>query len=245
MALRMGLLGKKIGMTQVFGPDGERVPVTAIATGPCVVIAKRTPEKDDYSAIQLGFEEKKPQRTNRPLTAYFAKANVKPQQVVKEIRLSEADVAKYEVGQVLRAADVFQKGVAIDVVGRSKGKGFQGVLKRHHLGGSRATHGSHEFFRHGGSIGCRLTPGRVHRGKRMSGHMGDDRITIQNLEVFDVLADENVLLVRGNVPGGKNGYVLVQKSVKKAVYKRKRGEVIEEKSKNPMKASKAGAATKK
>jgi len=245
MALRMGLLGKKIGMTQVFGPDGERVPVTAIATGPCVVIAKRTPEKDDYSAIQLGFEEKKPQRTNRPLTAYFAKANVKPQQVVKEIRLSEADVAKYEVGQVLRAADVFQKGVAIDVVGRSKGKGFQGVLKRHHLGGSRATHGSHEFFRHGGSIGCRLTPGRVHKGKRMSGHMGDERKTLQNLEVFDVLNDENIVLVRGNVPGGKNGYVLLQKAVKKVMYKRKRTEVVEEKSKNPMKASKAGAASKK
>ena len=245
MALRMGLLGKKIGMTQVFGPDGERVPVTAIATGPCVVIAKRTPDKDKYSAIQLGFEERKAQRVNRPETAYFAKANVKPQQVVKEIRLPEADVAKYEVGQVLRAADVFAKGIAIDVVGRSKGKGYQGVMKRHHLGGSRNTHGSHEFFRHGGSIGCRLTPGRVHRGKRMSGHMGDDRITIQNLEVFEVLADENILLVRGNVPGGKNGYVLVQKAVKKAVYKRKRSEVVEEKSKNPMKASKAGAAAKK
>jgi large subunit ribosomal protein L3 len=241
----MGLLGKKIGMTQVFGPDGERVPVTAIATGPCVVIAKRTPDKDKYSAIQLGFEEKKAQRVNRPQTAYFAKANVKPQQVVKEIRLPEADVARYEVGQVLRAADVFTKGVAIDVVGRSKGKGYQGVMKRHHLGGSRNTHGSHEFFRHGGSIGCRLTPGRVHRGKRMSGHMGDDRITIQNLEVFEVLADENILLVRGNVPGGKNGYVLVQKAVKKATYKRKRGDVVEEKSKNPMKASKAGAAAKK
>jgi large subunit ribosomal protein L3 len=232
-------------MTQVFGPDGERVPVTAIATGPCVVIAKRTPEKDSYAAIQLGFEERKPQRVNRPETGYFAKASVKPQQVVKEIRIAEADLAKYEVGQVLRAADVFEKGVAIDVVGRSKGKGYQGVMKRHHLGGSRNTHGSHEFFRHGGSIGCRLTPGRVHKGKRMSGHMGDERKTIQNLEVFDVLADENILLVRGNVPGARNGYVLVQKAVKKDLYKRKRGEVVEEKSKNPMKASKAGAGAKK
>jgi large subunit ribosomal protein L3 len=240
MALRMGLLGKKLGMTQVFGPDGERVPVTAIATGPCVVIAKRTPEKDKYSAIQIGFEEKKPQLTNRPLTAYFAKANVKPQKVVREIRLPDAEVEKYEVGQVIRAADVFEKGLAVDVVGRSKGKGYQGVMKRHHIGGSRVTHGTHEFFRHGGSIGCRLTPGRVHKGKRMSGHMGDERITLQNLEVFDVLPEENIVLVRGNVPGGRNGYVLVQKAVKKTTYRRKLRDVVEEKSKNPMKASKAG-----
>ena len=244
MALRMGLLGKKIGMTQVFGPDGERVPVTAVATGPCVVLAKRTVDKDGYTAIQIGFEEQNPSRVSRPQTAFYAKVNVKAPRLVREIRLPEADTAKFEVGQVIRAADVFTKGICIDVVGRSKGKGFQGVLKRHHLGGSRATHGSHEFFRHGGSIGCRLTPGRVHKGKRMSGHMGDVRKTLQNLEVFDVLPDENVVLVRGNVPGGKNGYVLLQKAVKKVLYKRKRSEVVEEKSKNPMKASKAGAASK-
>ncbi len=242
MALRMGLLGKKLGMTQVFGPDGERVPVTAVATGPCVVVAKRTLEKDKYSAIQLGFEEKKAQLVNRPESGHFAKASVKPQKLVREIRLSEAEVAKFEVGQVLKAGDVFKKGFCIDVVGTSKGKGFQGVLKRHHLGGSRATHGSHEFFRHGGSIGCRLTPGRVHKGKRMSGHMGDVRKTVQNLEVFDILAEENIILVRGSVPGCDNGYILLQNSVKKTVYKRKRHEVVEEKSKNPMKASKAGAA---
>jgi large subunit ribosomal protein L3 len=245
MAFRMGLLGKKLGMTQVFGPDGERVPVTAIATGPCVVVAKRTPEKDKYSAIQIGFQERKAQLTNRPETGHFKKANVAPQHLVREIRLPEAEVAKFEVGQVLRAAEVFEKGAAIDVIGRSKGKGFQGVLKRHKLGGSRNTHGTHEFFRHGGSIGCRLTPGRVHKNKRMSGHMGDERKTLQNLELFDILPDENILLVRGNVPGGKNGFVLVQKAVKKVVYKRKRHDVVEEKSKNPMKASKAGAAAKK
>src|SRR5262249_15517742 len=123
MALRMGLLGKKIGMTQVFGADGERVPVTAVATGPCVVVAKRTSDKDKYTAIQIGFEEKKPQLVNRPLTAHFAKANVKPQRMLREIRLPEAEAAKYEVGQVLRAADVFTKGITVDVIGRSKGKG--------------------------------------------------------------------------------------------------------------------------
>jgi large subunit ribosomal protein L3 len=245
MAFRMGLLGKKLGMTQVFTADGERVPVTAIATGPCVVVAKRTPEKDKYSAIQLGFEERKASRVNKPETGYFKKTNQKPQQVLREIRLPEADVAKYEVGQVLRPADVFKAGTCVDVIGQSKGKGYQGVLKRHKLGGSRNTHGTHEFFRHGGSIGCRLTPGRVHKGKRMSGHMGDERKTIQNLEVVEVLNDENVLLVRGAVPGARNGYLLVQNAVKKTLYKRKRHEPVEEKSKNPMKASKAGAAAKK
>jgi large subunit ribosomal protein L3 len=244
-SLRMGLLGKKLGMTQVFGPDGERVPVTAVAAGPCVVIAKRTPDKDNYAAIQIGFEERKPQLVNRPMTAYFAKANVKPQRVVREIRLPAEDVAKYEVGQILRPADVFAKGNCVDVIGRSKGKGYQGVLKRHHLGGSRSTHGTHEFFRHGGSIGCRLTPGRVHKGKRMSGHMGDERKTVQNLEVFDILPEENIVLLRGAIPGGKNGYVLVQNAVKRTVYQRRRAEILEEKSKNPMKASKAGQTSKK
>src|SRR5689334_4420826 len=131
MALRMGLLGKKLGMTQVFGPDGERVPVTAISTGPCVVVAKRTPDKDKYAAIQIGFQEKKPQLVNRPMTSYFAKANVKPQHLLREIRVTDADLAKYEVGQVLNVGDVFKKGTCVDVIGQSKGKGYQGVLKRH------------------------------------------------------------------------------------------------------------------
>src|SRR5688572_31283246 len=166
--------------------------------------------------------------------------------VVREIRLADADAAKYEVGQAIKPSEVFKPGTCVDVIGQSKGKGFQGVLKRHKLGGSRNTHGTHEFFRHGGSIGCRLTPGRVHKGKRMSGHMGDERKTVQNLEVVEVIDDQNVVLVRGAVPGGKNGYVLVQNAVKRTIYKRKRHDYVEEKSKNPMKASKAGmGATKK
>ena len=244
MALRMGLLGKKIGMTQVFGPDGERVPVTAVSTGPCVILAKRTPEKDKYAAIQIGFEERRASLVARPQQKQWAKLEIKSPRLVQEIRLPEADLGKYEVGQVLKAGDVFVKGNCVDVVGQSKGKGYQGVLKRHHLGGSRATHGSHEFFRHGGSIGCRLTPGRVHKGKRMSGHLGDDRVTVQSLEVFDILPEENVILIRGAVPGGKNGYLLISNAVKKVAYQKKRRDVVEEKSKNPMKASKAGAAKK-
>jgi len=245
MAFRMGLIGRKLGMTQVFDTEGERVPVTVIQTGPCVVVNKRSVEKDKYTAVQLGFEEKKPERATKPELGYFNKANQKPQKVLLEIRLDAKDGGKYELGQVLTAKDVFQKGNCVDVIGTSKGKGYQGVMKRHHLGGSRATHGSHEFFRHCGSIGCRLTPGRVHKGKRMSGHLGDVRKTVQNLELFDILAEENVVLVRGSVPGGKTGYVLVQNAVKKVAYKKKRHEVVEEKSKNPMKASKAGQTTAK
>ncbi len=245
MAFRMGLIGKKVGMTQVFSADGERVPVTVIAAGPCVVLSKRTPENDKYAAIQIGFDEKKPERVNRPEAGLFKKANTKPTKIIREIRLADGEVAKYEVGQVLRPSEVFKAGNCVDVIGQSKGKGYQGVMKRHKLGGNRSTHGMHEFFRHGGSIGCRLTPGRVHKGKRMSGHMGDERKTIQNLEVFDILADENILLIRGAVPGAKHEYVLIQNAVKKVLYKRKRHEPLEEKSKNPMKASKAAAGTKK
>jgi large subunit ribosomal protein L3 len=245
MALRMGLLGKKLGMTQVFSSDGERIPVTAIATGPCVVVGKRTVDKDGYTALQIGFEEKRASLLNKPEAGRFAKAQVAPFHVVQEIRLPEADVAKYEIGQTLTAAEIFKAGQAVDVVGTSKGKGYQGVMKRHNLGGHRASHGTHEFFRHGGSIGCRLTPGRVHKGKRMSGHMGDERKTVQNLELVEVLASENVVLVRGSIPGARNGYILLQNAVKKTTYKRRRWDVVEEKSKNPMKASKAGAGSAK
>jgi large subunit ribosomal protein L3 len=245
MAFRMGLLGKKLGMTQVFGADGERIPVTAVAVGPCVVTAKRTLEKDKYTAIQIAFDEQKASRLNKADLGNFAKANTTPKSFVQEIRLPEAEIAKFEVGQTITAADVFKAGVAVDVIGTSKGKGYQGVFKRHNLGGSRASHGQHEFFRHGGSIGCRLTPGRVHKGKRMSGQMGDERKTIQNLELVEIIPQDNVVLVRGPVPGGKNGYLIVQNAVKKTVYKRKRHEVVEEKSKNPMKASKAGAGAAK
>jgi len=242
MAFRMGLLGKKLGMTQVFAADGERVPVTVIATGPCAVVAKRTKERDGYTAIQLGFDEQKASRLNKPQATYFAKANVKPTKLLQEIRLADADADKYQVGQTLTAAEVFTAGQCVDVIGTSKGKGYQGVVKMHHMGGNRASHGTHEFFRHGGSIGCRLTPGRVHKGKRMSQHMGDVVKTVQNLELVEILPEQNLVLVRGAIPGAKDEYVLVQAAVKRTTYKKKQHERVEEKSKNPMKASKAGAA---
>jgi large subunit ribosomal protein L3 len=242
MALRIGLLGKKLGMTQVFNDDGERIPVTVIQTGPCYVVAKRTVERDGYSALVLGFDEKPARLVNRPEAGGFKAANIKPQRLVKEFRLGADEVGKFEVGQAVRASDVFQAGIPIDVTGTSKGKGFQGVIKKHKMAGMRNTHGTHEYFRHGGSIGCRLTPQRVHKGKRMAGQMGNVQVTEQNLQLFRILEDQDVVLVRGAVPGAKEDYVIVSKAATRTVYKRK-GEGKEEvRSKNPLKASKKAAA---
>ena len=245
MSLKMGLLGRKIGMTQVFHEDGTALGVTAVSVGPCVVVAQRTPEKHGYSAVQLGFEEELPRLLSRPSAGYFAKANVgKPQRHLREVRLDPKDVAKYEVGQVLRAVDVFKEGDVIDVTGTSKGKGYQGVMKRHKMAGDTDTHGTHEFFRHGGSIGCRLTPGRVHKGKRMTGQMGNVKHTASDLVIVKVLDDKGVVLVKGAIPGAANGLVLIKGSVKD-VRKYVVPQAIKEiESKNPMKASKKGAAAK-
>ncbi len=242
MAQRIGLLGKKIGMTQVFTDEGERVPVTVIQTGPNFVVGKRTVDRDGYSALLLGFDEKPLRLVNKPLAGTFKASNVKPQRELREFRLSEEEVAKYEVGQTLNAGDIFAVGAAIDVRGFSKGKGFQGVIKRHHMEGMRATHGTHEYFRHGGSIGCRLTPQRVHKGKRMAGHMGDEAVTIQNLQLFRIMEEENCILVRGAIPGAKNQYVVVQAAATRTAYKLKGVGKEEVRSKNPLKASKKAAA---
>src|SRR5215471_14984359 len=230
MALKMGLLGRKIGMTQVFHDDGTALGVTAVSVGPCVVVGKRTPDKHGYAAVQLGFEELPVRQLTRPETGFFKKAGVeKPLRHLREVRLDPKDLDKYEVGKVLHAAEVFKAGDVVDVTGTTKGKGYQGVMKQHKMGGDTMTHGTHEFFRHGGSIGCRLTPGRVHRGKRMSGLMGNVKNTSSDL-----------VLVKGAVPGPANGLVLLKgsvKDVKKYVVPRAIKEV---ESKNPMKASKKG-----
>src|SRR5215510_3825384 len=245
--LRRGVLGRKLGMTQIFTKDGYAIPITVVKAAPCLVVGQRTADKDGYVAVQLGFgEARKIGQQNiadvsRPRAGWFQKRNVWPQRFVREVRLVDADVASYEQGQPVDLTKIFKKGDFVDVTGTSKGKGYQGVMKRHRMPGFRSTHGTHEFFRHGGSIGCRLTPGRVHKGKRMSGHMGDERVTVQSLELFDVLPEENVILIRGAVPGGKNGYLLISNAVKKVTYQKKKRESLEEKSKNPMKASKAGA----
>lgn len=242
MAFQIGLLGKKIGMTQVFTDDGESIPVTVIQTGPNVVVGTRTAERDGYSALVLGFDEKPVRLANKPELGSVKDGGGKPQRFVREIRISPEEVAKYTIGQVLGPKDVFADGAPIDVEGTSKGKGYQGVLKKHHMKGMRGSHGTHEYFRHGGSIGCRLTPQRVHKGKRMAGHMGAEKVTVQNLQLFRVLADDHCILVRGSVPGAANDYVVVTKAATRTAYKRKGIGKEESRSKNPLKASKKAAA---
>ena len=242
MSLKMGLLGKKLGMTQVFADDGEAVPVTVIQTGPNFVMGKRTEERDGYAAVVLGFDEKPARLTNRAAAGQIKEAGIKPQRYIREIRLPAAEVEKLEIGQKLEPADVFKDGAVIDVTGNSKGKGYQGVIKRHHMKGMTRSHGTHEYFRHGGSIGCRLTPQRVHKGKRMAGQMGNERVTVQNLQLLRVLADEGCILVRGAVPGAPNDYVVVTAAATRTAYKRKGVGKEEVRSKNPLKASKKAAA---
>jgi large subunit ribosomal protein L3 len=242
MALKIGLLGKKIGMTQVFADDGEAVPVTVIQTGPCHVIGTRTAERDGYSAIVLGFDEKPVRLANKPELGAMKDSGLKPQRFIRELRLPAEEVAKYQVGQVLGPKDVFADNTPIDVEGTSKGKGYQGVIKRHHMSGMTRAHGTHEYFRHGGSIGCRLTPQRVHKGKRMAGQMGHEKVSVQNLQLIRILSDDNVILVRGAVPGAANDYVVVTNAATRTAYKRKGVGKEEVRSKNPLKASKKAAA---
>jgi large subunit ribosomal protein L3 len=242
MAMRMGIIGKKVGMTQVFAEDGERIPVTVIQAGPNYVVGKRTVERDGYSALIIGFGEKPARLVNKPTMGQYKAANLKPMRKVRELRLPPEEVAKYEVGQQLKISDVFQEGIPLDVVGTSKGKGFQGVMKLHNMAGTKGSHGVHEYFRHGGSIGCRLTPQRVHKGKRMAGHMGRDRKTVQNLQLVQIIDDENALLVRGSVPGSPETYLTLTKAATRDVYKRVGMGVEEVRSKNPLKASKKAAA---
>jgi large subunit ribosomal protein L3 len=213
----MGLIGKKIGMTQIF-VDGLWVPVTVLQLGPCTVVQKKTKDsKDAYNAIQLGYGDKNVHKVNKPVAGHFKRANVVPKWVLREIPVpDEAKLAEFNVGQEIKADGVFKEGDWVDVTGQSKGKGSQGVMKRHNMKGSKqASHGTHEYQRHGGSIGCRTTPGRVHLGKRMGGHMGDDRKTVQNLKIVKIDAEKNLVLVDGSVPGARNSYILVRPAVKK------------------------------
>jgi len=215
MALRMGLLGKKIGMTQSFDAKGEWLPLCAVQTGPCVVLSVKTLDRDGYAAVQFGFDDMSERRTKKPAAGIFAKAKTQPKRFVHEIRLTPAETAQFQVGQTVTVDQVFSPGDIIDVIGVSRGKGFQGVMKRHHFSGFRASHGTHEYFRHSGSIGCRLTPGHVHKGKRMPGQMGNKRVTVQNLRVMEVLPEKNLLILKGAVPGSPLGYVTLRKAAKR------------------------------
>ena len=218
MNLQPNILNKKLRITQIFLADGTRVPVTVVSVKGNTVIAHRTVERDGYTALQLGFDEQKPTRMTKADLGRFKAANASPCKFVREFRVAPEELEKFPIGSEV-PLDVFKEGQYVDVLGTSKGKGFQGVMKRHKLGGKPNTHGVHEYFRHGGSIGCRLTPGRVHPGKRMGGQMGNVKLTAQNLLVAKSLADHGVLLVRGTVPGANGGYVVVHAARKVSIRK--------------------------
>jgi len=212
----MGLIGRKLGMTQIFSESGDVIGVTVIEAGPCTVLQVKTEDsKDGYNAIQIGYGKRKESKNTKALTGHVNKAgaDATPNQI-GEIRLTKEEVSKYQVGQVLSASDIFTDTDTVDVTGTTKGKGFAGVMKRYNFKGSIRSHGVHEFFRHGGSIGCRLTPGHVVKGKKMPGHMGASQETIQNLQVARVDAERSLVFVKGGVPGPKGGYVKVRKAVK-------------------------------
>jgi large subunit ribosomal protein L3 len=212
---KKGLLGKKIGMTQLFSSDGVATAVTVVDLSSNTVIRVKTEDsKDGYSAIQVGFEPKRASRTNKALTGEFAKAGVVPRKHVREFRLNPEDLGGYEAGQDLAVSDHFAEGNLVDVTGTSKGCGFAGVMKRYNFAGFIRSHGTHEFFRHGGSIGCRLTPGHVLKGKKMPGHMGAARVTVQNLRVMKVDSERNLMFIKGGVPGPNGGLLEVRDAVK-------------------------------
>jgi len=187
--------------------------VTVVETGPCIVVQKKEPSKDGYTALQVGFGSRKAQRVNKAEQGHMAKAGKGAFEVLREFRLT--DVSGYEVGQEIKAADLFKVGDLIDVAGISKGHGFTGVIKRWSFAGFPGSHGTHEYFRHGGSIGNRSYPGRVRKGKKMAGHWGNEQIAIQNLLVVDIRAEENLMFVRGAVPGAKQGVVILRPAVKR------------------------------
>ncbi|QKW39295.1 50S ribosomal protein L3 [Actinomadura sp. NAK00032] len=208
---RKGVLGEKLGMTQVFDDEGRMVPVTVVQAGPCVVTQLKNQEKDGYTAVQIGFGQIDPRKVNKPRSGHFEKAGVTPRRYLVELRAD--DTTEYELGQEI-TADVFEAGQKIDVTGTSKGKGTAGVMKRHGFKGLSASHGTQRKHRSPGSIGGCATPGRVFKGLRMAGRHGNARTTVQNLTVHAIDAEKNLLLIKGAVPGPNGGVVLVRDAVK-------------------------------
>ena len=206
-----GIIGKKLGMTQLFDDKGNVVPVTVIEAGPCVVSQKKTVENDGYEAVQLGFGDMKANKVNKPMKGHFAKGDVAPKKYLREFRL--ADISVLNVGDIVKA-DAFAEGDKIDVVGTSKGKGTAGVIKRWNFSRLKETHGTGPVARHAGSLGACSTPSRVFKGKKLAGHLGCERVTIQNLTVVKVDAENNIIAVKGAVPGPKGGIVTIADSVK-------------------------------
>lgn len=211
-----GLLGKKLGMTQVFTDDGKCLPVTVIKVGPCYVLQKKTFDKDGYYALRLGFSETKENKTSKPLRGLYKKHKVPPLKIEREFSISEDEVTKFSPGDVIKIEDIFKESDFVDIVGTSKGKGFQGVIKRHGFGGGRKTHGS-KFFREPGSTGQCATPSRTLPGKKLPGRMGGETVTVQNLYVAKLDKENGLLLVKGCVPGRRGSYVMIKQAVKKTI----------------------------
>lgn len=206
-----GIIGKKVGMTQIFDENGTVIPVTLIEAGPCYVTQKKSVETDGYNAVQIGFEELPEKRVKKPIVGHLKKANAPMLRHLREFRVD--DPSEYEEGQKIDAS-VFEVGDVVDVSGVSKGKGFAGTVKRHHFRGGPKTHGQSDRWRAPGSVGAGSTPGRVFKGTRMAGRMGDERVTVQNLKVAIVDADKNLVGIKGSVPGGKNGLVIIHEAAK-------------------------------
>ncbi len=209
--MQKGLIGKKLGMTQFFDANGNVIPVTVIEAGPCMVSQIKTAENDGYEAIQIGFGDLKASKVNKPMKGHFAKGDVAPKKVLRELRLD--DISTYKVGDLIKA-DIFAEGDKVDAVGTSKGKGYAGVIKRWNFSRLKMSHGTGPVARHGGSLGASSTPSRVMKGKKMAGHLGAERVTVQNLEVVKIDAENNIIAVKGAVPGPKGGIVVLQDSVK-------------------------------
>ena len=209
--MQKALIGKKIGMTQIFDEKGKVVPVTVVEAGPCVVSQVKTVETDGYAAIQMGYGDVKPKHVTKPLQGHFKKADVTPKRVLKEFRFD--DCAAYELGQVIKA-DVFETGDKVDVTGKSKGKGYAGVIKRWNFARLKESHGTGPNARHGGSMGACSSPSRVWKGKKMAGHLGAEKVTVQNLAVVKIDAEDNLIAIKGAIPGANGGYVVIKDSVK-------------------------------
>jgi 50S ribosomal protein L3, bacterial len=204
-----GLIGKKIGMTSVFDADGKNIPCTVIEAGPCVVTQIRTEEKDGYAAVQLAYDETNPKHTSKALQGHFKKAGTTPKR--KLVEFKSFDTASLKLGDTITVSDAFSTSEWVDVVGISKGKGFQGVVKRYHFAGiGGTTHGQSDRLRHPGSMGASSWPSRVFPGQRMAGHMGQDRVKVQNLQVIKVIPESNLILVKGSVPGSTGSYITVE-----------------------------------
>ena len=211
--MQKGIIGKKIGMTQIFDANGKVVPVTVVEAGPCPVTQKKTIENDGYESVQLGFQDVKVERLTKPLKGHFAKADVAPKKVLKEFRLS--DISGVNVGDVIKA-DIFAVGDMVDVTGTSKGKGTAGAIKRWNFSRLKETHGTGPVARHAGSLGACSDPSRVYKGKKLAGHLGHEKVTVQNLSIVKIDVENNLIAIKGAIPGPKGSYVVIKDTCKKA-----------------------------